>query len=330
MEGCSKEVFGLKDHFPRSRMVGLSRYYWVKASLKGRYFGLNVRWYSLFRLLVPIYELRTDVNHIYGSLSEWFFLRALRRRPIIMTIATSAAPLDSHMYRHVRRFVVHGKGTIEELARWGIDRERVRVIYPGIDLARFSPVPRAPGKPFRVLFATAPNHPDGLVARGVNLILDAAAYLPDVEFQLQWRPWGETRPIVERALAEKRLNNVTVSAGLVRDMTEVFHAADATIAPFLQSHDMKLCPTSLIESLACGKPVLVSTKVGIADLIQEEACGEVFEPTVEGLCVAIERLRGRYMVAARNARPCAERHFDLRQCVHQYEQLYGEVSACLC
>ena len=39
MEGCSKEVFALKDHFLQSRLHGLSRYYGFRSSRRERYVG---------------------------------------------------------------------------------------------------------------------------------------------------------------------------------------------------------------------------------------------------------------------------------------------------
>jgi len=73
--------------------------------------------------------------------------------------------------------------------------------------------------------------------------------------------------------------------------------------------------------------VLVSTHVGIADVVGREHCGQVFEPTVDGLCRAIESLRADYQAHAVRARPAAERHFDLRECLRQHEYLYRETLA---
>lgn len=328
MEGCSKEVFVLKDHYARSRIFGFSRQYEVRASRRQRYFGMNVRWYPLFRLLAPLVEMRGDINHIYGSISEWYFLRVLGRRPIIMTIATEAdGPLDAELYRYVRRFVTHARTAMHDLAHQGFDARRLRVIYPGIDLERFRPAPSRVGKRFRILFASSPNWVEGVESRGVKLLLTAAERLPDVEFHFLWRPLPGAEGLIRTTFSERKLDNVTLTTGVVLNMTDVYHASDATIAPFRQRSGMKTCPTSLMESLGCARPVLVSTKVGIADLVQEEECGAVFEPTVDGLCEAIERLRRRYQTCCRNARQTAERHFDLRDCLRHYDALYREVLA---
>jgi glycosyltransferase involved in cell wall biosynthesis len=339
MEGCSKEVFALKDHFPRSRVFGLSQYYGVRLSRRNRYVGLNVRLYALFRAVAPVYEATSQINHIYGGLGEWHFLRALGRRPIVMTAAVDQALLDRDLYRHVRRFVVHAPATARHLVERGFGADRIRVIYPGVDLRRNRPQPRALAPRgawptaradcFRVLFATTPNTVEGLKARGVDLILEAARRLPDVEFFLPWRPWAGAGRLV--AVCKKEAPpNVHVSEALVRDMRQVLQAADATVAPFTTVAGMKVCPTSLIESLACGRPLLLSTKVGISDLVRDEGCGEVFEPSADGLCQAILALRANHLERASNARRTAERHFDLDGCLVQHECLYEELLRSSC
>jgi glycosyltransferase involved in cell wall biosynthesis len=333
MEGCSKEVFDLKDHFTRSHLFGLSRYYTVRWSPRERYAGMNIRFYPLLRLLAPLLERSVDLHHIYGSLSEWFFLRALQRRPIVLTVATEEPPFNREVYRHVRRFVVHAPATARSLIARGFDPDRIRLIYPGIDVARFRPRDRASAPPlwvstdpkrFRVLFATTPNRREGLEARGINLLLRTAQRLPDVDFFLPWRPWAGARRLAA-IVQQDAPANVHMSTALQPDMTRLFHATDATIAPFLQPKDMKICPTSLVESLASGRPLLVSTKVGLADLVRDEGGGQVFEPSSNGLCESVEALRSNYQQHAANARLIAERHFDARVCHQLYEQLYQEV-----
>jgi glycosyltransferase involved in cell wall biosynthesis len=336
MEGCSKDVFALKDHFPRSRIFGLSRYYTWKLSPRQRYLGLNVSLYPVFRALAPVLDWTSDISHIYGSLDEWFFLRALGRRPLVLTVATSGPAPDISMHRHVTCFVVHGPATAAELERRGVARERIRYILPGVPLDRFPVRPRAAAPPeawpgrdprrFRVLFATTPNWAGGLETRGVHLIMRAAERLPDVDFFLAWRPWHNGQALLTRLRDEHgQRDNVHLVMERVPDMTRLFQAADATIAPFVEAEGTKICPTSIVESLACGRPVLVSSQVGIAGLIRDQACGAVFEPTTDALCEAVESLRRDYTARAERARPCAERHFDQRACLQRHEALYEEL-----
>lgn len=334
MEGCSREVFALTKEFPRSRVFGLSRHYQIRVSLRRRYVGINVRFYALFRLLAPWWDATSDVNHIYGSLSEWFFLRAVRRRPLILTVATIADPLERSAYAHVCRFVTHAERTTKQLVAWGFPPDHIRLIYPGVDLEVFRPSSRSASMPlpaprpdrdrFRIVFATTPNWKDGIRVRGVDLILEAARRLPDVDFYLLWRPWAGAEQLVEHVRAAAP-HNVRISLGLVRDMAAVYQAADATIAPFLSESGTKICPTSLLESLACGRPLLVSSHVGISDLVRDERCGVVFEPTVDGLCEGVRELQRHHAVYSSHARPCAERHFDPETCREQHARLYAEI-----
>jgi glycosyltransferase involved in cell wall biosynthesis len=256
-----------------------------------------------------------------------------------MTAVVDEAPLDRAMYRHVRRFIVHSPRTADRLTDLGFDRSSIRLIYPGVDLERYQPRARdlAPSRAwptddasrFRILFATTPNTVEGMRARGVELMLEAARRLPDVDFYLPWRPWAGAAALVARCRAEAP-PNVHVSQTVVPDMGEVYQAADATIAPFLSSAGMKVCPTSLVESLASGRPLLVSTAVGLASLVADASCGEVFEPSAEALCRAIVSLRADWNRRAANARIAARRHLDLQICLRQHERVYEEVLRSSC
>jgi glycosyltransferase involved in cell wall biosynthesis len=334
MEGCSKEVFALKDHFPRSRIFGLSPNYTFKASRRQRYIGMHVRFDPLFRIVGPLLERQSDIGHIYGGLGEWFFLKVLGRRPLILTVAVVTPPLERRAYDAVRRFVVHAHATTRELVSMGIAPEAIRLIYPGIDLDRFQPRPRLAAAPgffpaadpsrFRILFATTPGTAAGIEARGVRLLRDAARLLPDVDFLLPWRPWAGAEALIRSVTAEAP-PNFLVQAGLVGDMRTAYQAVDATAAPFVAAHDGKICPTSLIESLACGRPLLVSTEVGIHDVVATGEGGVAFPPTVDGVCEAVGRLRREHARYTAGARRTAEAHFDLRICLRQHEELYRDV-----
>ena len=49
------------------------------------------RWPLLY-LLASIVERRGDVNHVFGALDAWHLLRAIRRRPTILTVSLPGRP----------------------------------------------------------------------------------------------------------------------------------------------------------------------------------------------------------------------------------------------
>jgi glycosyltransferase involved in cell wall biosynthesis len=239
------------------------------------------------------------------------------------------------MYRHVRFIVTHAADESRRLVALGLPAETIVCIPPGIDLRPLTPQPRTadaafasvPGGTdrFRVLFATTPHVPEGVDQRGVSLLIEAARALPDVDFVVPWRPFPGAAPLAD-ACRRRAPTNVHISMERVADMRRLFAACDATVAPFTAPHGLKVCPTSLIESLALGRPVLVSTACGMAGLVEDEHCGVVHPPTVDGLVQGIGRLRADYQDFAARSRIAAERHFDLDVCVNRYAALYA---ACL-
>ena len=90
--------------------------------------------------------------------------------------------------------------------------------------------------------------------------------------------------------------------------------------------DCKPCPNSIMESLAAGKPVLVSHNVGISDLIAEEGCGLVFKPEFDDILDKINEIKHNYSHYQSKARQTAEKYFSLTRLVKQYTQLYNELT----
>jgi glycosyltransferase involved in cell wall biosynthesis len=121
------------------------------------------------------------------------------------------------------------------------------------------------------------------------------------------------------------LKNVEVINEFI-DGTEILYAqSDCTIAPFFHYDTEKPVPRSIIESLACGRPVLVTDRVNIFDLIKQENCGIVFEPDAGSLIGAIGRLSKNYEAYRKNCRIVAERHFSKDMFIKRYSKVYEEL-----
>jgi glycosyltransferase involved in cell wall biosynthesis len=249
----------------------------------------------------------------------------MRKRPTILTITTASAPVKKSLLDRVDRFVIEHSGAKEDLRRVGIEEERICLIHPPVDLERYCPVTEPDG-PFTVIFASSPEDKSWLEARGIPQILHAAMLRPQMRFRLLWRPWGNSEATVRRWIATLGLQNVEVAVGCFSDMPAEYNKAHVTIAPFTDASRSKAAPNSVIESLACGRPVLVTGRVGLADLIRDARAGMVCAASAEEIAESLDRLEADwhcYSQAARKLASC----FGVKTFLAEYQRLYEEVLA---
>lgn len=332
IEAVSKEVRDLSTCFRPSSVLAVSQHFRLPLSWSRE--GTRVRpgLQPLLRQLMPALELRGDLNHVYAEVVPEGFLGALGRRPTLMTIASEKGePLPAFL-AGCAAIVVQTRAMAQRLVAAGCDAARVRLIYPGVDLSRFRGPPRAapPPGPVRLLFATFPRHAGELDGRGVELLLEAAARLPQVQFELVSRPWrgGATAlDAVKARLARRSAANVELLEGLQQDMSACFARSTFTVIPYTRADGGKECPRSLVESLACGVPVLVSRAAPFSAYVRERGCGVVFDGDVDGLRAAIEAGRADYVRLSARAADCAREDFDLQATLLAYRSLYEQVLA---
>ncbi len=323
MEALASEVACLRRAFPGSAVWGVNaRSRWPISVRHG--LGFHPRLQLFFRGMTAVMQHAFDINHVFGSIGDWFHLRAIRRRPTVLTAAVTNGSSGKDMLSKVDLFAVEWPGARDELQALGIDRGQVRLVFPPVDLERFKPTP-CPDTPYTVLFASSPDRADWLDDRGVGLLLAAAKMRPDWRFVLAWRPWGTALQELQRRLAEQPSPNVEVHVGRFDDMSRFYANAHVTVAPFLCRHRGKPAPNSVIESLASGRPVVVSDQVGLADMVAEQRMGAVCGSNAESFVAAIEETQRTWNSMSENARSVAERWFCRSTFIASYRGIYGEL-----
>lgn len=322
-EALSKEVEAIRAaHRPEARVVSFSGGQRSVLGMRHGVVQLSGKRVAGLRLLASFLERRTDVNHVFGAASEWHFLRVLGRRPLLFTVALPGVPPVPALLDKVAIFAAESHTLAAAVIAAGVPPERVRIVYPGIDLDRYAPSVLPSTRPFRVLFASTPADPREIEARGVGLIIGAARAMPDVEFVLLWRPWGDRRAAEMALQALDPPQNVAVEWRPIENMADQYQRAHATVCCFAEGFG-KSCPNSIVEGLACGRPTLVADTVGIAPLIEDHSAGVMVPRTVEGLVRGVERLRSRIADASIAARTLAERVFGMPQFLRTYEDFYA-------
>lgn len=322
-EAVSKEIASL-----RTEMAGTIKDSLISLNTKERSFSFAGREKRIplphglpFYPLVKPYASRFDVNHLFASAAERFLTPLLARRNGVLTIAKDSPTLQGFernrdAFRRMRAIVVQGDRDREILRQMGVKDEVVWLIRPGIPLASY----REAQGPFTILFASSPTSRTDFLSRGIFLIVRVAALLPELRFLLVWR--NRHLKKLERIVANAGVSNIEIVNGVVDDMGALYDRVHAAVLPALEHRSFIPCPRSGLESLAHGKPLLVSNLVSISKSVVESGAGVTFEPTVMGLKAAIAQLQAEYPAYQGNTQRHVAENFSPSTHLELYRRLY--------
>jgi glycosyltransferase involved in cell wall biosynthesis len=325
-EGVSKEIASLREGL-RDAIDG------SLVSLDTKRRGLTLRGkekrvplplgFPLCALLQP-YAARDGINHLFASAGERWLTPLLSRCNGVLTVAKDTISLRAYernadSFRRFQAIVVQGERDREIMRQLGVREEALRLIRPGVGLARYQEA----RDPFTVLFASSPLTDEQFLSRGIYLMVRAAARLPAVRFLLVWRKRHLAK--LQRIIAAARVGNIDVMDGVVPDMGALYDRIHATILPALEQRSFIPCPRSGLESLAHGKPLLVSSCVSLAGGIAGAEAGVVFEPTTGGLEAAIRSLRAGYTGYQSHTQRYLAEHFSPQVHLDLYRRLYQTI-----
>jgi glycosyltransferase involved in cell wall biosynthesis len=220
----------------------------------------------------------------------------------------------------------------DRAARFGLDSAKARVIYPGVDLAFFSPaeVSDRHGE-LRVLsvgnllwvkgYDDALEAIHALVERGVDARYDIVGADPGAD---RGPGWSEQIlfTIADLGLADRVSVLGMLDPAGVRDR---LRRADVLLHASLSEG----LPTAVVEAMACGVPVVATSWPGVEEAVEDGVEGLVRprrDPAALAdalACLAADPERRRRMGRAARAR--AERQFDERTEIAAFERLYADV-----
>lgn len=324
-EAVSKEVALLRSSLsPESPVVCFGNAQRTRLLAGERVLQLAADRWLLLRGVAALLERRGAVTHVAGD-GSWHLLRALGRRPLVLTLMIPSDLPSTTLLDRVSLFVAESEALHDTLLAHGVDERRVRIVYPGIDLARFSVAP-LPTDRFRLIFASAPAHVSEFQGRGIPLMIELARRRPDIELLMLWRNWDDATTTAEAFRALDPPANVVIERGDLTDMNDGYARAHATICCF-EAGAGKSSPNSVLEGLAAGRPALVTRECGIAGLIGRAGAGAVCERSVEALSDGVDRLMADLPGLSARARLTAEAHFDHHEFLRRYAAIYRDLAA---
>ena len=296
---------------------------------------------AAWKLSRLIKQLRPDVIHAHDPHGVAMAALALSmstqldKPPLV-----AARRVDFHMkgnalsrwkYRQVDCFICASAAIRDMIVADGVPASRVFVVHEGIDLGHVEAAPAANLHAELWLPHHAPivGNVAALVPhKGQRHLIEAASLvlkrMPDTRFVIAGE--GELRESLERQIKEHRLEKHVFLVGFRPDVLSVHKAFDI----FVMSSVTEGLGTSLLDAMACGKPIVATTAGGMPEVVRNGETGLLVPPRDhEAMAAAIvtlltdESMR-RAMGAAGQAR--VQEHFSAERMVQDTLAVYRRVA----
>ena len=200
--------------------------------------------------------------------------------------------LSRWKHRQVDCFICASDAIRAMLVADGVPAVRAVTVHEGIDLGRVEAAPVADLHAELWLPHHAPlvGNVAALVPhKGQRHLIEAAAVViqkvPDARFVIAGE--GELRPQLERLIKERHLEKHVFLAGFRPDILSVHKAFDI----FVMSSITEGLGTSLLDAMACGKPIVATTAGGMPEVVADGRTGILVPPRDhETMAAAIVKL----------------------------------------
>ncbi len=235
-----------------------------------------------------------DAHYLFPDGVAAAIIAGFLRRPFVLTARGSDVNVIMR-YRVPRRMILWAAGraakviTVSaalkaELVGRGVPAEHVCVIRNGVDLDAFRPAADAPvrGSDGRLLMV---GHLKA--GKGHGIAIDALGSLPG--FHLTIAGDGPLRAALEERASANGVAARVEFLGRVPhgELARHYAAADALLLP----SEREGMPNVVLESLACGTPVIATDVGGIPEVVTDSVAGVLIDAgTPAAVVTAVERL----------------------------------------
>jgi len=277
-----------------------------------------------FRALRRLEETAALHHLYYATLYPFPWLYCLRR-PLVYSVVTglgvSFGGRRPDWLKRVRMVVTPNPR--DESILKSLPGIRYRIIRPGIAVERFSHTPCAPDRELVLLVGSAPWIERQFREKGIDLLMDLAAGPIPLRLVFLWRGWLVDE--LKRRVARRGLGSRVEIINEWTDVNQVLGKVHATVVLADSEKLVKAYPHSLMESLAAGKPVLLSDCIPMADYVKSANCGEVASVlTCDAVQEALRRLMNNYAGYQAAALARGQADFALDSMLKAYGEVYDQ------
>jgi glycosyltransferase involved in cell wall biosynthesis len=269
-------------------------------------------------------EANLHLHHFYNPDPFSFpYLRTLRR-PVIYSVTCGVGDRrpNTAFFSALAAIAVSDERSLKQLRAWRFDN--VARVQPGIDTSRFTCSPLPLQSEIWLMVGSAPWTKGQFRSKGVEALLSAARQEPHLRLVFLWR--GVLADEMEHRVRQMNLEKQVTVLNEKVDVDKVLAGVHASITLAATPTIVKSYPHSLLESLAAGKPVLVSRAIPMADYVERTRCGVIVDKvTPTNILVAVQTLVARYDELRKSVQLLDPQNFSLQTMVASFQKVYQRV-----
>ncbi|RLB07545.1 MAG: hypothetical protein DRG50_02455 [Deltaproteobacteria bacterium] len=283
-----------------------------------------------------IVNVHNSHDHIVGALAA----KASRRRPPVIRMDHKRDSLNADLISRwfFRRYTdglitFSEKGRKRLMKKLGFPPERVAKVSTAVDLDRFDPTKEH--KDMRQIFGIPPSSPVvGIVARfqryrRTDILLEAISILikevPEIRLLLVGRSSQMKESVLEPMERLGISSHVVLAGYRTQDYVDTLACMDVFV---LITPGSDGTARALREAMAMGKPVVVTKRGMLPELVKDGVTGYVVQESPQAICQALLPLvkdGGLRSWMGKAAREVAESEFRLERQAQEVEVFYRRV-----
>ena len=272
--------------------------------------GMSIAPWLMYRALLPVlrklqangtdFDL-IDAHYFYPDGVAAVRLGAALGKPVVITARGTDVTWIPH-YRRPRAQIQWAAGRAaaivavsqalkDQVTALGVDPGKITVLRNGVDLDRFEPRDRTVIRAKLGLTGPVWLTVGHLVAlKGVHIVIAALARVPDTTLLIvgEGPEQRKLRGLVEQLGLHARVR--LLGAISHAELCDYYNAADVLV----QASSREGMPNVVLESLACGTPVVATPFAGVSELLDTPEAGEIAaQRSDEAIAAAWLQLRDR-------------------------------------
>lgn len=215
---------------------------------------------------VPLYSPRWGSTPVIGLVPHLFGGTAFQELPApLAAIVWLAERPIPRVYAHVP-FQVISQSTADDLVDRGIARDRIQVIYCGIDSSHYTPLADARSRvPLFAYLGRLKRY------KRVDLVIRGFAAMDAPDARLEIAGAGDGRAELERLVASLDLTNRVTFLGRISEEDKLALLRRAWALAFTSPKEG--WGITNLEAAACGTPVVASDSPGIRESVRDGETG---------------------------------------------------------